>query len=107
MARAGDLNKRITLQLSARVSNGAGGFNLTWSDHATVWAALWPVSANEQVKAMQPTMTITHRVRIWYRSKFSPTWRLKYGNRHFNIISIINPGEKNEVLDLLVKEVMV
>jgi len=101
---AGSLNKRITIQYSTRVSDSLGGFTLTWADVATVWAALWPVSANETVQSNQQVMTISHRIRIRYRSILRPSWRIKYGNRYFAIISIINPEERNEWLDLMVKE---
>jgi len=81
-----------------------GGFTSTWVDAATVWAAVWPISANEQIKSMQETMTITSRIRIRYRSVLRPSWRLKFGNRYFNIVSIVNVNEANEWLDLMVKE---
>ena len=102
----GNLNKYITIQISTRVSDSMGGFNLTWSDHDSVWAALWPVSANEAQQAGQVSMTISHRIRIRYRNAFKASWRIKYGNRYFNIVSVINPGERNEWLDLMCKEVL-
>jgi SPP1 family predicted phage head-tail adaptor len=101
---AGALNKYITLQYPTKVSDGMGGFTLTWSDLVSCFAAIWPVSANEQVQSMQPTMTISHRIRIRYRSVLRPDWRIKYGNRYFAIVSKINPNEKNEWLDLMCKE---
>lgn len=100
----GSLNRRITIQYSTRAADSLGGFTLTWADVATVWAALWPVSANETVQSNQQVMTISHRIRIRYRSILRPSWRIKYGNRYFAIISIINPGERGEWLDLMVKE---
>lgn len=103
--RSGDLNKRITLQAKSRVADDYGGMTVTWTDIATVWAALWPMSAKEQQRSMQETMTISHRVRINYRSKFSQAWRIKFGNRYFNIVSFLNPNEYGEWLDLMCKEV--
>ena len=81
-----------------------GGFSVVWKDEATVWCALWPVSAKEQVEAMQTVMTITHRIRIRYRDGVSPAWRVKFGDRYFAIVSIVNPNEAEKQLDLLVKE---
>jgi len=101
---AGMLNKRITLQYQTKVSNNMGGFVTSWVDAATIWAAIWPVSASEQVQSMQPTMTISHRIRIRYRSILRASWRIKFGLRYFNIVSIINQNEKNELLDLMCKE---
>jgi len=74
----GDLNRQITLQYETKVSDDMGGFTSTWIDVATIWAAMWPISANEQIKSMQETMTITSR--------------------------IVNVNEANEWLDLMVKE---
>jgi len=100
----GDLNKRIEIQAATKASDLMGGFTETWNTIATVWAAIWPLSATETVQSMQTGMTISHRIRIRYRSTFLPFWRLKFGNRYFNIVSILNPNEKNEYLDLMVKE---
>ena len=81
-----------------------GGFVTSWVNAATIWAAIWPVSASEQVQSMQSTMTISHRIRIRYRSILRASWRIKFGLRYFNIVSIINQNEKNELLDLMCKE---
>ena len=103
--RIGDLQKRITLQYQTKVADGMGGFTVSWADTATVFAAIWPTSANERIQAMQEVMTVTHRIRIRYRTGIRASWRVKFGNRYFSISSIINPSEKNEMLDLLCKEV--
>jgi len=101
----GDLNKRVTLQYETKTSDGMGGFSTVWTDAGDpVWAALWPLSATETVQSMQTGMTISHRIRIRYRSVLRPSWRLKFGGTFYNIISIINPNMKNEYLDILAKE---
>ena len=100
----GDLNKRITIQSKTRVSDSMGGFTETYSDHATVFAAIWPVSAKEMVQANSTTMEVTHKIRIRYRGVLRSSWRIKFGNRYFAIVGMVNPGERNEWLDLLCKE---
>lgn len=102
--RAGQLKKRVTIQHPTRVSDSMGGFTETWTDDATVWAAIWPTSAKEQQLALKETMNITHRIRIRYRSVFRNGWRLKFGERYFAIQSIINIEERNEWFDLLCVE---
>jgi SPP1 family predicted phage head-tail adaptor len=102
---AGPLNKRITIQYPIRVPDGMGGFSESFADVADpVWAAIWPVRANELVTSDSTTMNITHRIRIRYRSVFKSNWRIKFGNRYFAIVSILNPKERNEILELLCKE---
>ena len=100
----GSLNKRITLQYETKTADGMGGFSVVWTDSATIWAAIWPISANETIQSMQTDMIINHRIRIRYRSGVLPNWRINFGSRYFNIVSIINPSERGEWLDLMCKE---
>ena len=102
--RAGQLNKTIVLQEPTRTADGMGGSTETWSDNATIWAAIWPISANEVIRSSQAVMEISHRIRIRYRSGVLSSWRIKFGARYFNIISIINKNESNEYLDIMAKE---
>ena len=102
--QVGELNKRVILQYATKVSDGMGGFTFSWVDAATVWCAIWPTSAREQVQSMKETMTISHRIRIRYRSVLRPDWRIKFGSRYFNIVSIINTSERCEWLDIMCKE---
>lgn len=102
--RIGDLNKRVALQSPTLTADGMGGNTVAWGTEAQVWAAIWPTSAREQIEGGQQTMTVSHRMRIRYRSDVASDWRVKYGDRYFSIVSIINPNEKNAMLDLLCRE---
>lgn len=103
--RAGSLNKRITLQYPTKASDGMGGFDNTWNDGDTIWAALWPISANERLRSDQMSGEITHRIRIRYRRDIRTSWRIKFGERYFDIDGPpINPNERNEYLDIMCKE---
>ena len=101
---AGDLNKRITIEAPTLTSDGMGGFSTVFSSIATVYAAIWPVSANEIIQAQAPTMIVTHRIRIRYRSVLKSSWRIVFAGRNFNIVAIIDPNTAHEWLDILVKE---
>lgn len=106
--RIGDLNKIVDVMSQTKVSDNMGGFTILWiTQYSGIYAAIWPVSAREQIQADQIAMSITHRIRMRYRRVLKPDWRIKYLNRYFNIISIINPNESNKMLDLLCKEVRV
>jgi len=91
--------------MPTKTSDGLGGFKTVFVTHvSSVPAAIWPVSASEQVQANQTVMTISHRIRIRYRANVRPSWRIKFETRYFNIVSIINPNMENEMLDILCKE---
>jgi len=100
----GDLNKRVTLQYQTKASDGMGGWTISYVDHATIFAAIWPTSAKEVVAANATSMVVSHRIRIRYRSVLKAAWRIKFGNRSFAIVSIINPNESGEGLDIMVEE---
>jgi SPP1 family predicted phage head-tail adaptor len=100
----GDLKHRIALQYQTKVADGMGGFTVVWVDSATVWAAIWPVSAAETIQAAQTTMTITHRIRIRYRAGIKASWRIAWDSRYFNIVSIVDPNMDHRWLDVMVKE---
>ena len=102
--RIGDLKNRIKLEAPTDTSDGMGGITQTFASMATVFAAIWPVSASEQIQNMGLTMTITHRIRIRYRDDVIPSWRINYNGKYYNIVSIINPGMNNRQLEILAKE---
>jgi SPP1 family predicted phage head-tail adaptor len=102
--RIGDLRHRVTLQSATLTPDGMGGDTAVWGDVATVCAAIWPTSAREQIEGGQTSLEITHRVRIRYRLNLRASWRLKFGNRYFSIVSVVNPNERGAMLDLLCKE---
>jgi SPP1 family predicted phage head-tail adaptor len=102
--RIGDLKHRVTLQYQTRVADGMGGWTISWVDSGTVYAAIWPVSASEIIQAQAPTMVVTHRIRIRYRSVLKAGWRVSWSGRYFNIVSIVDVNMNHRTLDLMVKE---
>lgn len=103
---SGPLRHSVELQSYTSTPDGMGGEISSFSTIATVRAAIWPTSAKEMLQGNAPTLTITHRVRIRYYAGFQGNWRIKFGSRFFSVVSIINPNEKNELLDIMCKEVM-
>lgn len=106
--RVSDLDKIINIEAPTRTPDNMGGFTVTFpTKYSGIYAAIWPISAKEQSQADQTTMMVTHRIRIRYKAVMRAGWRVKYGNRYFNIVSIINPNEANKMLDMLCVEVKV
>lgn len=103
--RIGDLRHRISIEAPTDTADGMGGQTRTWASVAeNVPAAIWPTSANETIQAAQQTMTVTHRIRIRWRSGILSSYRVKFGERYFAIVSLITPNEVHRVIDMLVKE---
>ena len=70
----------------------------------TVWSEVSPGRTKEFLSAQQVKNTLSHEVVIRYRTGISPDMRIRYGDRHFDIHGIRNPGEKNISLVLTCEE---
>jgi SPP1 family predicted phage head-tail adaptor len=99
----GQLKERITLQQTTRTPDGMGSFVISWSNVATIWARAWTVSSTEGIAGAQVTMIRVQKFGIRYRSVMKPSWRVKWGDRYFNITGI-DPDEKREFIYLTCKE---
>lgn len=101
---AGRLNKKVTIQNRVVTRNALNEAVTTWTDLASVWAAIEPLQGREFWAQQQVQSEVTIRVRIRYRTGLLPSMRLRYGQRIFVIESIINPKEKNQELQLMCSE---
>lgn len=104
------LNKRITFQYQAKVSDGMGGSTSTWTDlptNSTVWAKKTAHRSNEAVQAMATTGTALYNFRIRYRTDIKSSYRIKEGNKYMNIIGPpmeVNEGIGGRYMDITAKE---
>lgn len=105
MIPAGKLDKRVELQAFTSVEDGMGGTTDSFVSRVSVWAGIFPMTGMEWMRAYAMTMAVTHRIIIRYRTDIKPSWRIKYGNRIFAIITILNMDEGEEKLEIMVKEV--
>jgi len=99
--KAGDLRHRITLEYPKRTPDSYSSEDIVWTTSATVWAAVWPVSAREVIDNMKSEMEVTHRFRIRYRSNVTGEMRIKFKLKYYNIVEVINKDERNIYLDIL------
>jgi len=105
--RAGELNKRVTLQIKTVTRTSSGAENPVWQSVATVWARFMDnVTGGEFFDAEKVNSEITQKIKIRYRSNVKPSMRAKYGNRYFDILLVENVREENKELILKCKEVI-
>ena len=99
------LNKRITIQTKTTTSDGFGSHNEVWANLAIVWAEINPISNKNVFEANKIDDKTTHIITIRYYTSLTTKDRIKYGDRIFNIIGIINPLENNKIMQIKVEEV--
>ena len=102
--RAGALRHKIVIQEPTETQDSVGGPDATWSTFATVWASIEPLNGRELFAAQQINAEITARIRIRYLSGVIPKMRVSFGERIFEILSVINLEERNREMELMVKE---
>lgn len=107
MVGSGRLNKRVLIQQAVAGSpevNEYGEKNVVWTDLATVWAAVEPLTGREFWAQQQVQSEITVRIKVRYRSDITTGMRAVYNEAIYMIKSIVDPLEKHEELHLMTSE---
>ena len=104
--RAGRLRHRITIQKAYKDKNTMGERVESYADWATIWGSIEPNSGKKYYEAKQANSEVQGTIVIRYRTGVLPTMRVKYGNRYFKIISIVQPRENKRELHVLYKEAL-
>jgi SPP1 family predicted phage head-tail adaptor len=99
-------NKWISIVDDSETIGDGGTIEKTETTDWEGWAAIWPASAKEARENMREGLTVTHTVRMYYRDGIDATMRVLFGNRSFDIVSIINPEEADVYLDLVCAEIL-
>ena len=102
--RAGDLRHAVTFQTIGTTADGMLGHTESWTNTLTTRAAIWPYRSGEALDGLKLTHTVSHKIRVRYNSAITPQQRIKFGSRYFFIEAIVNPDEKNALLDILAWE---
>jgi SPP1 family predicted phage head-tail adaptor len=101
------MRHRITLQRKGTITrNQSGEEIITWSDWATVWASAQPMQGREFFESERAGAEITMRFRIRYRDGVTPTMRVSWDSRIFDIESVVNFNERDREIHLMCKELV-
>ena len=108
MINTARLNKRVLLQYEGVSRSSYGNEDITWTTEATIWADIQPALTfrREFFSNIQERSEVTHTITLRYRTGVRPTKRFAYGNRTFDIESVVDVNEEHEELRCGVKEVL-
>lgn len=105
MKRVGAMRHTVSLE---RYTEGApdtyGVRDKSWVAYATVWAEIRPVQGREYFQVMQVQAETTHVVRIRYQDGVRPRDRVVFGDRTFEVESVIAKREIHDEIELICKE---
>ena len=102
--RIGPLRHRVTIRTYTKTRDGYGAEIETWADFADVWASVEPLIGREYMAAKQITAEVSHKIRMRYIEGLLPTMTIAWGDREFEIVSIINVSERNKEILIMATE---
>lgn len=98
--RAGQLNRRVTIQQLVAGQDEIGQLVQTWSTLATVWADVRYLNGLETIKADATTSIAKASIRIRRRTDVTAGMRVTLGATVFNINAVLPDEESRERLDM-------
>jgi SPP1 family predicted phage head-tail adaptor len=104
---ATEARHRIILQSRQSTTDGEGGYDGEWADVVTIWAAIAPLQARQQYMYKSINVDATHLIKVRGLSIASETaefYRVKFGTRIFEILTVENIQERNFEKVLTCKE---
>lgn len=107
---AGDLTKHVILETRDETSDGQGGKTLSdWRYVGSAWAQVFPIRAEERIEASGELSTVTHRIRLRFRSDLTARMRISLMEGSTTRTFLVdgpprNIGEKREILEFLATE---
>ena len=101
--QAGELTHQITLQIKSIFQDNELNSVETWQDWRTIWCKPMPKSGREFFKLQTMNSEITEAFKIRYLAGVNPHQRVKFRGKYFEIIEVINEGERNIWLILTCK----
>lgn len=112
--RAGDLRRRVLIQVRSATRDSFGQQTTNWTDYLSdVPAQIQPLSGHELVTAKAVNAEVTHQITLRYHPGLADpvrvaAMRLIYVNagvtRYFNVLSSAVLDERNRQIDLMAVE---
>lgn len=99
--KIGALRSRVTLQQKTRTSDGIGGATVSWTDVATVWANVKPVSSKEKYQAERLSKNASHAITIRHRADVNEQFRVLHNSKTFAVDGYVTDEEDKEKYTIL------
>lgn len=100
----GRTNKRITFYRYEEKENVLLQKEQVLKAKKTVWASVEPTRGREYQEAQRIRPELTYKITIRYFKDITPDMYIKFKERYFEMVSIINVREKNEMLEIICTE---
>lgn len=85
--------------------DGEGGVIDGWVDKTQTWASINPIKASQKDDYQSISTEVTHTIKIRGNVNCNDEQRIRYGERHFEILTVENILEKDTMKIVTCKEV--
>lgn len=102
----GRTNKRVSICRYEKAKNELKQVEQKLTIIRTVWASVEPTRGREYQEAQRIRSELTYKITMRYFKGITSNMIIKYKDRYFQIISVINVRERCEMLELICTEKM-
>ena len=100
----GRMNKRIAFCKYKEKENDLLQMEQVVTEVKTVWASVEPTRGREYQEAQRIRPELTYKITTRYHEDIAPDMLVRWGKRYFEIVSVINPRERNAMLEIICVE---
>lgn len=100
----GRTNKRIAFCRYEEKENELMQTEQALTEVKTVWASVEPTRGREYQEAQRIRPELTYKITTRYHKGITPDMFIRFKDRYFQIVSIINVRERNEMLEIICTE---
>ena len=100
----GRTNKRVTFCRYTEKQNELLQTEKVLEEIKTVWASVEPTRGREYQESQRIRPELTYKITTRYPKEVTPDMFIKFKDRYFQIVSIINVRERNEMLEIVCTE---
>jgi len=104
--RARNLKHIIIFQEQSTITNKFNEKEDKYIDILTCRASIQTISGKETFLSSSEFSTLSHKLRVRYSPLVNTKQTIKYDDRTFNILSVLNIFEANKELEILCEEVI-
>jgi len=95
---------KVTIDQLAGTQDATGAVEKTWTTFTNAWVSIEQLNGSERVVAQQLNPDVSVRMWMKWQDGISPTMRVSYGSRHFDIMAVMDLDGKRRFLQLLCNE---
>lgn len=103
-ALSSELRHEIILQSPNSIRDGEGGFHDGWATVTTTWASISPITAKQRDYYNSLSTEITHIIKIRGDVACLDAYQVLFGTRVFELLTVENIQERNQLKILTCKE---